>query len=289
MHIPALSPIGRKIHNRKNRLLTTKDYSISIPDQEIAVLRKWSFHWIPLKALWDGMEVPLVIQRKSFENMQCNIQYVEEALSLYREFDEDTASYVAYWFGIKQRKLSTINEYLSLLDTPVHAMMHWKFLALQWAWTPLPTQYHEIFDWLKIQGEKLTLIASILYGLFIVYWTFIGNDAAIFYGKIEIPLVWSIMYYQEFFEHLKIDLQTCWCLVRFDYQNTRFGQNLHIWVYDWEILQFFAGCASDKRNIAKKEQIIYELPRLIEFLLDWSEGQEYIDHISKYTIKLSKT
>lgn len=270
------------LHNADRSVsVFTKDITIATVDQDILVLWKWSYHRKRTVDVGDGMDVIVAFPRSEIA-LSLDQNLVEQALGLYQEFDEvqnETKSYV-YWCKNTEDHRNTVNALLDSLQIENSLTLAWSFTALQNSVQPLD---HE-----QVRQQWIWWAVSVLFWLFVWYGKFVWDDDLLHHATISVPMVWSIAQHEPLFDWLVQECAEHGLFVRHEYQQARHGQVWSVWIYDWELLQYFKLRSDDQRTVTKLDQIQAETPRIIDFLRDAWVNEEVLIMLQSGIFKVCK-
>jgi len=202
-------------------------------DKGMVVLHKKDFKILNLKHFGDGMNL-IYVKNNKIWNLNLNKNIVGQGYGLFMGFDEVSGEQKYFWPGARGN-----------LDFIVPAPCSWNFVSLE---------------------EKL----SLLYGLTLLYGKFESKNGELMSIKIQIPLFWQYLKYQENFDHLILELQKQGVFIKKDLVDSNNGIIYQMSSNDWELLQIFAKWheAIEKFEKISKKAFTDEMKdKLVAFLL----------------------
>lgn len=188
-------------------------------------------------------------------NLNKNI--VAQGYGLFSGFDEVSGKQKYFWPGARGN-----------FDFVVPAPCSWEFSSME---------------------EKL----SLLYGLTLLYGKFEAKGKELLSIKIQIPLFWQYLSYQENFDKILVELQKHGVFCKKDLVETNNGIVYQISCNDWELLEVFAKWheAIEKFEKISKKAFTEEMKdKLVAFLLSNHEvpekgRQEILDILQSGVVK----
>lgn len=231
-------------------------YQFSDRDKGIVVLHKKDFKIINLKHIGDWMNLIYV------KNIECwllnlNMNFVSQAYGLFSWFDEVNWEQKYFWPNARGN-----------LDFVTPTQCVWNFSSLE---------------------DKL----SFLYWMTLLYGKFESKKGELFSIKIQIPLFWQYLKYQENFDSILLELQKKSIFLKKDLVETNNGIIYQISSNDWELLDVFAKWYETIEKFQKISKKIFTeemKDKLVAFLLSDvgipEDGkQEVLDKIQSWFIK----
>lgn len=225
-------------------------------DKGMIVLHKKDFKIINLKHFGDWMNL-IFVNSVSCWVLNLKKDIVEQSYGLFSGFDEISGEQKFFWPGARGN-----------LDFVTPALCSWNFPLLE---------------------DKL----SFLYWLTLLYGKFEAKKLELMSIKIQIPLFWQYLKYQENFDQILSDLQKQWIFLKKDLVETNNGIVYQISSNDWELLEIFAKWheAIEKfKKISKKVFTEEMRDKLVAFLLSDAQipengRQEVLDKLQSWIIK----
>lgn len=231
-------------------------YQFSDRDKGMVILHKKDFKLLNLKHFWDGMNLIYVKNTGCWiVNLHKNV--VAQGYGLFSAFDEVSGEQKYFWPGARG---------------DVNFMI------------PAPCRR----DFSSIE-EQL----SFLYGLTLLYGKFEAKWKELLSIKIQLPLFWQYLKYQEQLDNIIVQLQQEGIFLKKDLLETNNGIIYQISSNDWELLEIFAKWYETVEKFEKinKKSFTEEMKdTLLAFLVSNSqipeEGrQEVLDKIQSWVIK----
>lgn len=277
-----------KIEIDKNNLLTifnenipqTKEYTYSTSgylfsdfDKGIIILHKKERKIINLKNLGDNMNVVYVAQDIQRDTNQDGVY---TAMKLFQWFDEDTGKTYSFIPGLWESQQNEKNTILTSLwiDCTIHK-----------------TARGMIIEGIK---EKKENIWGYIFGLMIIYGKFEEKNKELNSIKIQIPLFWQYMKYEEELDTMIQILQNQWIFLKGDKISNKNGITYQISSNDYELLDIVTKWYEPVEKFKKitKLEFTQEMKKkLIDFISTNpeipQEGKtEVLKQIKEWTIKL---
>ncbi len=240
----------------KQYIYQVSGYQFSDWDKGMIILHKKDFKIINLKHLGDGMNL-IYIKDDICWNLDLKKDIVGQAYGLFSAFDEVSGDQKYFWPGAHKN-----------VDFTSPAQCTWNFSSLD---------------------KQL----SFLYWLTLLYGKFESKNGELLSIKIQIPLFWQYLKYQENLDTIIGQLQIHGLFLKKDILETNNGIIYQISSNDWEVLEIFAKWheAIEKFEKISKKVFTEEMKdSLIAFLLSDhnipEEGrQEILDQIQSGIIK----
>ena len=231
-------------------------YQFSDWDKGMIVLHKKDFKILNLKHFGDGMSLVYVKNVLCWE-LSLKLDVVGQGYGLFSGFDEVSGEQKFFWPGARAH-----------LDFVVPAPCSWNF------------------SWLED-------MLSLLYWLTLLYGKFEAKNGELMSIKIQIPLFWQYLKYQENFDHIILDLQKQGIFLKKDLVETNNGIVYQISSNDWELLEVFAKWHETIEKFGKisKKSFTQDMKdKLIAFLLSdvnipENGRQDVLDKIQSGVIK----
>lgn len=231
-------------------------YQFSDRDKGMVVLHKKDFKVLNLKHFGDGMNL-IYTKNTGCSMMVLNKNVVAQGYGLFSGFDEVSGKQQYFWPGARGN-----------LDFVQPAPCSREFSSTQ---------------------EKL----SLLYGLTLLYGKFEAKWKELLSIKIQIPLFWQYLSYQEHFDTILGELQKHGIFCKKDLVETKNGIIYQISCNDWELLEVFAKwheTIEKFEKISKKAFTEEMKDKLVAFLLSNQqipeEGrQETLDRLQSGVVK----
>lgn len=231
-------------------------YQFSDRDKGMLVLHKKDFKVLNLKHFGDGMSV-VYVKKVWCWMLSLHKNVVAQGYGLFSAFDEVSGKQKYFWPGARGN-----------LDFVVPAPCSWEFSSME---------------------EKL----SLLYWLILLYGKFEAKWKELLSIKIQIPLFWQYLYYQDHFDIMLRDLQKQGIFCKKDLVETNNGIVYQISSNDWELLEVFAQWheAIEKFEKISKKAFTDEMKdTLVAFLLSDPQipevgRQEVLDNIQSWIVK----
>lgn len=231
-------------------------YQFSDRDKGMVVLHKKDFKVLNLKHFGDGMNV-VFVKNNGCWKLNLNKDMLAQGYGLFSSFDEVSGEQKYFWPGARGN-----------LDFVVPAPCVWNFSSTE-------------------------EILSLLYGLTLLYGKFEAKGKELLSIKIQIPLFWQYLSYQEYFDVMLGDLQKQGIFLKKDLVETNNGIIYQISSNDWELLETFAKWheAIEKFEKISKKAFTDEMKNvLVAFLLSDhhipEQGrQEVLDYIQSGVVK----
>ena len=286
-----------KIQFDQNHLLTifnenipqTKEYTYSVGgyifsdfDKGMVVLHKKDFKITNLKNFWDNMSVAYC-KEKTDNSADFQQQIFEDALRLFKWFDEETGEKYYFIPGLGEKDIQEKNKMLKsfgkceIKKTAKGAMVELK-------------DANEDTTNGKPQTQD---ILSYIFGLTLLYGKFEAKKSELVSIKIQIPLFGQYLSQQEMLDKIIKDLQQDGIFLKTDKLTNNNGITYQISSNDYELLEIFAKWYEPVEKFEKisKRDFAHEMKiKIISFIESNpeipSEGKaEVLQQMVKGTIK----
>lgn len=232
-------------------------YQFSDWDKWMVVLHKKDFKLLNLKHFGDGMNL-VYVKEKWCLNLNIDKNCVAQGFGLFTAFDEISWAQKYFWPGARG-------------DTSfmIPAPCTWNLSSIE---------------------EKL----SFLYGILLLYGKFESKWSELLSIKIQLPLFWQYLSYQENLDKILAELQQEGIFLKKDLVETNNGIIYQISSNDWELLEIFAKwheTIEKFEKISKKAFTEEMKDKLVAFLLSDAQipekgRQEVLDQLQSGVVKL---
>lgn len=231
-------------------------YQFSDRDKWMVVLHKKDFKLVNLKHFGDWMNL-IFVKNSGCWLLNLKSDAMAQGYGLFVSFDEVSGEQKYFWPGARGD-----------VDFVIPAPCNWKFDSIE---------------------EKI----SLLYGLTLLYGKFESKAGELMSIKIQLPLFWQYLHYQEYLDEIIIQLQQQGLFLKKDLVETNNGIIYQISSNDWELLEVFAKWheAIEKFEKISKKAFTEEMrDKLVAFLLSDTQipekgKQEVLDQIQSWIVK----
>jgi len=282
-----------KILIDENNLLTienpnipkTKEYCYNVGgynfcdfDKWVVVYHKNNFKIINLKDLGDKMAVIMVGEKdEELDELMIDINSVENALRLFKWFDEDTWKKYYFLHKFWEDKLENLKKKLKKV---------WSNIVIEKTRKGICCEYKED----DLEYDPI----SFLFWLYLLYWDFNVKNNDLKSIKIQIPLFWIHKENADIIDEVVGTLSDNWIFLKKHIQETSDGIVYQITSSDYELLQIFAKLYEPIEKwlqISKYDDTLKIKEELMEFLKinkeipsEWKE--EVLKQIENGMIKI---
>lgn len=245
-------------------------------DRWIVVYHKSKFRIIHLKDLWDKMWVIMI--KKGGSNIESfDLESMENALKIFEWFDENTWEKYCFLYKFSLNEVWKLNDKLKKLWSKIEFKKTEKWICCDYV------EKKDNYDY-----------ASFLFWLTLVYGNFDIRNWELKSIKIQIPLFWAYLEYENELEKIKEFFANKWVFIRTNKQENQNWIVHQLTINDYELLWIFASfydTIEKSLEISKYNEVLKIKEDLLEFVrnnqeipTDWKD--EVLKKIKNWMIKI---